>query len=823
MRNRAARVWVACVLVALASGVSIGAWAQMETNPSGAAAEADAALTGEGVSSEQTPPSNISESDGSKTTSQQPAIEEIERQVNDLKAEVARLESAARTASAELARQNSALADAQKGLLILSTVQKILHPSRLVSPILANIGFICAAIALLYIVLARPTTAQSLLSFRYPFSVRIRQCGSSAPEMGSSLRLFWIIALVFLLVMLAVPAFSQEAAVETGPASSQSSQLAPPTVSEPAPTVQSQMEQALKYAELTPIQRAIYALESLPENSSIKLVLELDVLQAINTAATKQGHAPLVEIPEPPKPVTMDLRKGTPGYYIVLASLYETEGRPTTCDTLVKGIQPFTVDPATLKSGLTFAAMRAMLQWLGACNSTDLVKVMIAPAAEMSPDAAGVELVVETASKLGLSEELRKALEVNVSKFTDIDSVEALADLAHKMGHSDLAMRVLEENITKFNFDSRLRVIRKFHALGETTKTESLLGQSTNGADLEGMLRIVDVCAELGFTGKAGEVLGLAVQRAYDGTAVDTVLAAAAKHECLQSVIVSLGGSIRSRQSMADWGVRSGVPEAFGTALVNKEESSLACIVAAYLYAVDSTADLKAFFEEPVVRQLDVIIKSLGAKSQMRINDLYILARYYELTGNSALDATRQMVALQQRLRGFDTAALAEADARRLAFMMELEQLRTQQEELKKAIDDAEAQARLAREQRTEVRFNILVLVLEAVGKAILMLLGLWIAFSRGVAAARDAHSWRFSQFCWRFLETIGFECCCTLVMLPAGVPLTLVSQDRLKHLSIMEIQKEPFPSKEKPVPLMEEVSVPDGDHSERRALDDQA
>jgi len=88
--------------------------------------------------------------------------------------------------------------------------------------------------------------------------------------------------------------------------------------------------------------------------------------------------------------------------------------------------------------------------------------------------------------------------------------------------------------------------------------------------------------------------------------------------------------------------------------------------------------------------------------------------------------------------------------------------------------------------------------------KVVLVILGLWIALSRAIAAARDAQDWLFSHFCWKFLETIGFECSCTVVLLPAGIPITLLSQDRLKHLSLMEMHTEPSFPPGNPTPTAE-------------------
>lgn len=110
-------------------------------------------------------------------------------------------------------------------------------------------------------------------------------------------------------------------------------------------------------------------------------------------------------------------------------------------------------------------------------------------------------------------------------------------------------------------------------------------------------------------------------------------------------------------------------------------------------------------------------------------------------------------------------------------------------------------------------RIRIALLVLESIAKTVLILVGLWIAFSRAVAAARAASDFCFSHFFWTFLETVGFECCCTIVLLFPGVLFVLLAQDRLKHLLITgtdRVAAAPLTSTDAPKEAAAKPSIPE-------------
>lgn len=750
------------------------------------------AWTEAGIETVETSTEGIATVSADKTNSNQSSIESVERELDTLKVKLAILNENAQTASQELSDLRNNLGNSEMRLMLVTTIQTFLNPTRLLSPLLANMGYIFGAIALLYIVLTRSAVARKLLSVRYPFSIKTHHSDQNVQPLTTTARWVWAHILLLLLFLLAIPALAQESAEKPAELVSETQVSEETTTLKPAPDLDGEMHQAIEYIELSPLERAIFLMESTPEEESFNLVLEESVLNLIQDAAAQNRHLPLVKVPFPSKPLMLDLERGTPGYYVVLASLYEAANRSTACDTLVKGISPFTSDQDTLKSSMPFESLKAVLLWLAVCNDINLGKKLILAVAETAPDLQEVTRAVSIAEDLGLTKEMRSAIEINISQYTQIEEIEGLATLAKNKGFNDLAVQILEANYAGFDLEIQLRLIRRLHEMGDIAKIETMLEAASKRTNVDGLLLVTETAADLGLQDKAKETLSLAFQLASKESDADKILATAVKLskpslDLVKPLMLRLQEMLASKEYMLNWLVATRIPSELGAARLELEGTSLSCIVAAALLTPETQATLRPLFEGPVVRQLEAIIESLGANQEMRINDLYILARYYELEKDPALEVTRHMVALQESLRGLDRTAASEVDVQRLAMIMEMEQLRSQGTQLEKTLAETKAEISAVNKALSEVRARTAILLLENLAKGVLLLLGLWIALSCALAASRGAKNWVFSQFCWKFTETIGFEFCCTLVMLPVGIPITLFSQDRLKHLALVE------------------------------------
>jgi hypothetical protein len=441
---------------------------------------------------------------------------------------------------------------------------------------------------------------------------------------------------------------------------------------------------------------------------------------------------------------------------------------------------------------IPFDALKDLIEWLAAYGRRDSARTLIVPAGKLAPDLAALRDLAATARKLGAPGEAREIIETAVPRFKDIEWVTALSRLAYENEFRDLALEIIDTNYARFerNTAVALTLIGLYHTYGERQRADTLLDGLLESASFEVALAILEAARELELPARAQAAADRAVDQVWRAADLEKLLALAAETGTLDGAMRRLTARLEKNVPMLSWEVSHTLPAAFGAQWLDSEAVSLGCLAAAFAYTAANAETLRPLLETPISAQLQTIIESQGVRNSMRINDLYILLRFYELTNDPALPATRDMLAIQERLRGLDPeqAGLSEENARRIALRMEMDRLTGEEQRKREALQRLEGALRESRRELAEARMEIVLQVLELLAKAVLVILGLWFAFSRAVAAARAASDYRFSHFCWRFTETIGFEFCCTVVLLIPGVFLTLLGQDRLKHLHIAEL-----------------------------------
>lgn len=713
------------------------------------------------------------------------SIEELKSQVKTLKESIQKTESENSEASEELGQLRKKLNSLGIVESFWNVGQKIIHPTRILSPILSNAGFICAGIALLILILTRRATARRLLSLTYPFRVPSGKGAPVGQPMSSAARWVWIIILVMFLIFLALPAVAEEAAEAPAVPNEQE----PPAEEAPKAGIEDKMEEAVKLVELTPTQRVILTLENAPENESITVHLGESVFAEIAKAAAEHNHPPLIKPEKPGETVRLSVAKGGFAYYIVLASLYEASGNPAAPETLKKGVELLPLDELVSSKSIPFSALNDLLLWLVAYDAKENARPLVLPCAKMAPDLREVERLLNLAEECGFTEEAPQIIEVNISRFTSLEGVEGLCELAQTKGFPELATETVTSAMPRFRNDisAALRLVRLLHELGDADLTRKEIENLADAASLQSLFAIAKTASDLNLSEQATDMLVRATDKVRAASHVNELLQLADKLASTKAVMEALKERLNESDSMADWGVNPVFPESFEAQRLDSEEVSLASLVGAQLFDGADAESFKALFERPVSPQLERIIKSMGVVSKMRLNDLYALARYYEITNDPAKDITEEMIAFQQQIRGLDKTGTgpSKEDAERLALMMETQQLQSEEAQIKSALAKTKTELSETREALRKTRIRIALLVLESIAKTVLILVGLWIAFSRAVAAARAAIDFCFSHFCWTFLETVGFECCCTIVLLFPGVLFVLLAQDRLKHLLI--------------------------------------
>lgn len=742
----------------------------------------------------------------------------LEQEINTLKAANISLEEQGKTLEQEITRQSRDLAETREQITLLWGIQSILSPVRLFSPLVANLAYIFGATALLILVLVKPVVARKVLSFKFLSGLPVRKSSDSeVSPLGYGARWFWAILVLFLLLLLATPAVSQEsmmaspdaatqgvpadasdntqpsqppAAVSESPAESNASAaVAVPAGATGAATLESQLDKASELIELTPLQRSILVLEELKEGESAYLNLDIPLVADIQKAAKAKEHPCILDAKDPPEEaVTLTLRKGSLSYYFVLASLYEAAGREEVKNLLEQGSLPLVADSGAALSQLDSGALDVIMHFLAAYRLVEPVRLMIPVAVTKADSLDQVRSILDVAHRLDLGAEYKSALEQLVANRQGIDIVEGLARLALEHGRKELALIPIEAALVApyGSLEDNLKVVALLAEVADATRVDQELGRLCEGASFAGLLKIAETASAL----KSPARLKEALEKAAGSPTIDyaQLLAKAAELHETAVVVSFVAQRLKDRPSDAQRLFESTFPKESGIPSYEKEKTSLGAVIAAYVFAEVDRNDpqVRELLESVSRAQLDAIIASHGADNLMLLNDLFALVHYYRETNNPGLDAATRMLTLQRRLRGLSDGPVE--DVRQLALQMELDGLRAENRDVSAQVSGLRQQAEGVAAELAEVTHRRFLLLAELGAKFLLLLIGLWIALTRGVAAAKLVTDFRFSHFCFTFAETIGFELCCTIVFLPAGTVLTLVCQDRLKHQRIMEM-----------------------------------
>lgn len=777
----------------------------------------------------------------------------LEKQIDSLNSENQALESEQDRLKQENDKAETRLGNQRGRIMVLEGGQRLLNPVRFISPVLANAAFICGTIALLILVLGYPIASRKILSLGFPFNLPVRKRShEETPPLGHVAQIIWIIILICLLLMLAMPAMAQDAPGsgigqasegesgvtaaeatinpgagdgETGEAIEGSTvpdltakEVENPTASvaagegepgstdavegsasnaesspasAPSSNIQPELNQAVGFINLTPLERALHIIDTLSEGKSTRLTLDNEVLQKLTESAKQHNHLPIAKIPEPPETsITEEVRYGSLLYYFLKASLYEASGRDNVRALLDQGAAPLVENAGAALPGLDMGALVTIMSFLASYQSVDNVKVMIKAALNKVETLSHIVQILEAAQQAGLNEEYQNVVEDLFSARQNYAAVEFVTDLALQHNQKPAAEFVVNSAIKNpyDNLEENLKVVQLLDRIAGKEQVTAQLEALANYKTLDEILMIAQAASDLGLPREEEGLLVKGVSAARNGEDYVNLIGLVQRKNLIAAITRPLGELLASMPDRMLYKIPCAWPEGFNAALYDKEEVSLGVWTGVQLYQQDKTSpQARHLMETTVHLELGPIIDSVGASPLLSLNDMYALVQYYTETGTDGMDTAMQMLALQRHLRGLSDEKVASKDPRLLALQMELDQRTARNRDLTDSVASLKAERDSLARQEAEANMQFLVLTAEICAKIVLLVLALWIAFARAVAAARTAPNFRFSHFCLAFMETVGFECCCTVVLLLPGAVIVLVSQDRLKHLRIME------------------------------------
>lgn len=556
-----------------------------------------------------------------------------------------------------------------------------------------------------------------------------------------------------------------------------------------------EINQALEYIRFTPLERALYAVDNLPEGKTFKLTFEPELLKILLESAQTNNHPCIVATETPPEKAVAVILQNSPtnmAYWFVKASLYEAAGREGVKELLEKGVAPLMEKSELTLPKLPKDSLFTIILFLAAYKSNESVEVMLPYAFQMSTKLTDILTILEVAHRLDLADTYQKVIEAIFRLRQKYNIVESIFFTAKQHGRLESARYALDAIIKNPypDFADNLKILRLLHQVAEPETVADQLKKLAAGREFGETLDIAKTSAELDLRDTAVEMLTQAVTIADSDEDFRDVINTSTHMNLFTTILVPLADRLKNLHTRMLYDMPATWPDKFAAQVYDKESISLGIWLAAHLYA-NNTEDplVRELFETTIQLQLNEIIDSVGAKPLMKLNDLYGLVYYYSETNNPGMQSAGSMLGVQRFLRGLSEQEVPAnpEDARLLALQMALDQEKMRRKNLQDRVASLTAQKQELVEKEMQTTRQLLLLVAEISAKVVLLIIAIWIAFARAVIAAKTAPNFRFSNFCFTFTETIGLECCCTVILVLPGMLLTLISQDRLKHLRIME------------------------------------
>ena len=766
----------------------------------------------------------------------------LEQQTDKLKNENRVLETKAKKIEDENSQIKKRINNQRNNVMFLSGIQIFLNPLRFFSPLLANLIYIFGAISLLILLIGWPVVAKKVLSLNYVLNLPkgTKRKDLTLP-MSTTTKTIWVIIATLLLVFLMLPAFSQETDTQTPEATIQENvgnsdsekeevqESAPDAAADadaeieeaqaPAPTlsetVVEEMAQAIDFIKLSSLDRAILVLDSVGDGETVRITLEPELLEILMQSARENNHPCIIDTPDPPTSAIKDeFREGSIGYFFMKAALYEAAGKEGVKKLLEEGATPLLKNDGAVLGQLPMLALNAIMQFLGTYKSTDFVKVMIPFATKKARQVDEIAMILELAHSLDLGESYKDVLNIILKEKQKFGLVETLFNLAVKHGRNDAALFILDKAFDSFYYDleDNLKIVRLINQVESKDKVGEYLNKLAEISGIQEKLTIALTASDLKVSDLPEELLLKTVEMAGQKSDILRILDAADKCNLTSAIIEPIAEKLKENEYNIYFQVQvKGWPEGFGAAFYevpqikgyDNPEISLGIWVAILLHLHDKDAVTAGeLFEKAIHPQLERIIESLGSLPRLNLNDLYALVQYYSETENAGLETTMKMLAVQRHLRGLSDEkeeVYVKEDARLLALQMELEQQEKQNEVLHDSVHYLTEDNKSLAKEELEINGRFFLLLAEIAAKILLVCIALWVALMRAAAAVKTAKNYRFSHFCLTFAETIGFECCCTIILLVPGMVITLITQDRLKHHHLLEYAMSALPE-DKPV-----------------------
>lgn len=676
---------------------------------------------------------------------------------------------------------------------------------------IANLGFfsyLFGTLSLLLLLRFKKETIGQLL----PFSISLHPSKMTQKKTWTKRKaIIWSVVFLLFILLIALPAVTEEVvdaggnaleAIEDGSVTADGKEAsdggepeerAQAAESSPASTdvvaedkgvskIKEELEQARHFYMMTELDRLLYVFDHFKEGTIERISIPFAVEQAICQAAKEKNHSPvIVENEEESRGFDEYIRHGSLGYYFLKASLYETAGREGVREILIESGKLLLSDDGAALPKVETIPLLVMMEFFASYDCKDEVRNISKAVSEKITTLQELAALLEILHKVELATEYQNVVESIFGQGQGVNTVSAGYTLTKAHGYNTLAEWIVEEALKgkRYTLEETLELLDLLSEFSTPERMKKELEALDEGSSTQRWFRLAAKAAQWDLKATATAFYIRILEKATDLSHYESLMEAAEETSLLGELLDPLADKLLSNSTAMLNETTLPLPPGFEADHFEFEDYSLGTWTFAQLYVKDPTsAKAKRLIEETVRHQLEAVINSGGALPWIALNDLYGLVYFYSKNAIQGLDVAQDVMVFQQQLRG-----LFEDNPNLLELRNTLKAEERSNKELTQKRASLKAQKNKAAEELSKISRDILIELAALISKALMLLIALYISLVRAaLAIRRNGTYYRFSIFAWTFLETVGFIACCTLVMLPLGCALILLSQDRLKH-----------------------------------------
>lgn len=732
----------------------------------------------------------------------------LEKGIQNLQQENQPLEKKLETLQEEAKRLDSDLLAVRSSSILFFISKTFLNPFPGFIVNLSFFAYLFGALSLCWFLIFKKEIIKNLL----PFNFSIRP-SSSAKKKDLSKRktILWLVVILFLVMLIALPALSEESSsplstavdssqenvdqdnessLDNNTESSSATLARAPVADKGVSHIKDELQQALDYLTMSDLDRALYVIDKLEEGESDIIFISYDVEQALLNAAEKNNHRPIIAETlegEEHTDIEQNIRHSSLGYYFLKASLYEAAEREGVRSILLDGAKLLLSNDGASLDDIDMNALLIFMDFFAAYEYKEAAQQIAGVASEKIYSGSDLVELLTLLHKIDLTKEYQAIVEDVFSRPQSLSNVKGAYRLVLSHDYKNTAELIIENAVKHTSsktadFRELLDILAEF-ASKDRLKEE--LEKLDDGQNKSIWLFLAEKAASWDMKDIALHYYIKVLEEASSAEDYEVLIAMAEKHTLLDGLLDKIADRLLDTPVSLLFHLELPWPDTFDVNKQEEEGVSLGVWIFAHLYMQNKdSGKAKKLIEETLKLQLDWIIKTKGTRPVMPLNDLYALVYFYAENAIQGLDVAHETLVFQQRLRG-----LFEEDPHLLSLREKLKEEENKNTDLTRSIAHLKEQITKKQSQLNRAYMHIAKELAAAIAKLLLLLIALHIALARAaLAMGRQGKYFRFSIFMLTFLETVGFEVCCTLVMLPLGIFIVLLSQDRLKHHGLLTL-----------------------------------